>query len=68
MPASDTRQTWTTRKLLAWMKDAFTRAGIDSPQLCAELLVAHVLGCERLKLYTDPDRPATPSSARHSAG
>jgi len=53
-------QTWTTRKLLAWMKDAFAKAGIDSPQLCAEMLVAHVLGCERLRLYMDPDRPATP--------
>lgn len=53
-------QTWTTRTLLAWMKDAFAKAGIDSPQLCAEMLLAHVLGCERLKLYTDPDRPATP--------
>lgn len=53
-------QTWTTRKLLAWMKDAFAKAGIDSPQLCAEMLVSHVLGCERLKLYMDPDRPAAP--------
>lgn len=55
-----TTQTWTTRKLLAWMKEAFAKAGLDSPQLCAEMLVAHVLGCERLKLYTDPDRPASP--------
>jgi release factor glutamine methyltransferase len=53
-------QVWTTRTLLAWMKGAFIKAGIDSPQLCAEMLVAHVLGCERLKLYTDPDRPAAP--------
>ncbi|HZW09156.1 MAG TPA: peptide chain release factor N(5)-glutamine methyltransferase [Phycisphaerales bacterium] len=53
-------QTWTTRKLLAWMKEAFAKAGLDSPQLCAEMLVAHVLGCERLKLYMDPDRPAAP--------
>lgn len=59
-PTRQSQQTWTTRKLLAWMKDAFTKAGIDSPQLCAEMLVAHVLGCERLKLYTDPDRPASP--------
>lgn len=60
MPAREAPPTWTTRKLLAWMKDAFVKAGIDSPQLCAEMLVAHVLGCERLKLYTDPDRPASP--------
>ncbi len=51
---------WTTRALLAWMRDAFTKAGIDSPRLCAEMLLAHTLGCERLRLYMDADRPATP--------
>ncbi len=58
--AKHTAKTWTTRELLAWMKGAFLKAGIDSPQLCAEMLLAHVLGCERLKLYTEPDRPAAP--------
>lgn len=51
---------WTTRRLLAWMTSAFTKKGLDSPRLFAEMLVAHVLGCERLRLYMDPDRPATP--------
>ncbi|MCC7388926.1 MAG: peptide chain release factor N(5)-glutamine methyltransferase [Phycisphaerales bacterium] len=60
MPTREASPAWTTRKLLAWMKEAFAKAAIDSPQLCAEMLVAHVLGCERLKLYTDPDRPASP--------
>jgi release factor glutamine methyltransferase len=59
MQASTTEH-WTTRKLLAWMGEAFTKKGLDSPRLLAELLMAHVLGCERLKLYMDPDRPATP--------
>lgn len=40
------------------MSGAFTSKGLDSPRLCAEMLLAHVLGCDRLKLYTDPDRPA----------
>jgi len=52
--------TWTTRTLLAWMGEAFAKAEIDSPRLCAEMLLAHVLGCERLRLYMDADRPATP--------
>lgn len=56
--AATTQDTWTTRRLLAWMGDAFTKKGLDSPRLMAELLMAHVVGCERLKLYTDPDRPA----------
>lgn len=51
---------WTTRRLLAWMTEAFTRQDLDSPRLSAELLMAHVIGCDRLKLYTDADRPAAP--------
>jgi release factor glutamine methyltransferase len=51
---------WTTRTLLAWMSRAFTEKGLDSPRLMAEMLVSHVIGCERLKLYMDPDRPASP--------
>jgi release factor glutamine methyltransferase len=52
-------ETWTTRRLLAWMNEAFTKNGLDSPRLQAELLLAHVIGCERLKLFTDADRPAS---------
>lgn len=59
MPAA-ANQTWTTRSLLKWMIDAFTRQGLDSPRLCAELLLSHVIGCERLRLYMDADRPAAP--------
>lgn len=51
---------WTTRRLLAWMMDTFTRKELDSPRIQAEMLLEHVLGCKRLDLYTDPDRPATP--------
>lgn len=55
-----TEQAWTTRKLLAWMSEAFTSKDLDSPRLCAEILLAHVIGCDRLRLYMDADRPATP--------
>ena len=57
---SNTSQVWTTRKLLAGMGDAVTKAEPGSPRLCAEMLVSHVIGCERLKLYIEPDRPAAP--------
>lgn len=53
-------QVWTTRALLAWMIDAFTKKGLDSPRLMAELLVSHVIGCDRIRLYMDADRPASP--------
>lgn len=52
-------EAWTTRKLLSWMGEAFTRKGLDNPRLFAEMLLAHVLGCERLRLYMDADRPAS---------
>ena len=58
--AQATNQTWTTRDLLAWMNDAFTKNDLDSPRRMAEMLMAHILGVERLKLYMDPDRPSTP--------
>jgi release factor glutamine methyltransferase len=51
---------WTTRRLLAWMTEAFTKKGLDSPRLSAELLISHVVGCDRLRLYMDADRPASP--------
>jgi release factor glutamine methyltransferase len=59
MSSSGARTIWTTRDLLAWMQEAFARAGVDSPRICAEQLLAHVLGCDRLRLYMDADRPAT---------
>ena len=51
-------ETWSTRRLLTWTTDYFKRKKIDSPRLSAEMLLAHVLGVDRLKLYMDPDRPA----------
>jgi len=42
------------------MSEAFTRQKLDSPRLFAELLMAHVLGCDRLKLYMEADRMASP--------
>lgn len=51
---------WTTRKLLAWMRQAFTKKELDAPGLMSEILLAHVLGCDRLRLHMEADRPATP--------
>jgi release factor glutamine methyltransferase len=50
---------WTTRRLLKWMSDHFQSKAIDSPRVVAEMLLAHVLGCERLRLYMESDRPAS---------
>ena len=42
------------------MTRAFTEKGLDSPRLSAEMIIAHVLGCDRMRLYMDQDRPASP--------
>lgn len=64
-PVSDSpakpNEPWTTRTLLAWMTGAFRDRGLDSPRLQAEMLLAHVLGCERMRLYMDADREASPA-------
>lgn len=52
-------ETWTTRKLLAWTTQHFEDKSIDSPRVAAEMLLGHVLGVPRLKLYMEPDRPAS---------
>ena len=52
MPAA-----WTTRSLLAWMTQDFSALGLGTPRLDAEVLVAHVLGVDRMRLYMDLDRP-----------
>ena len=51
---------WTTRRLLGWSTEFFEKHTIDSPRLTAELLLSHIIGCERLKLYMEVERPATP--------
>ena len=50
---------WTTRKLLAWTTEHFEKKGLDSPRVSSEMLLSHVLKTDRLKLYMDPDRPAS---------
>jgi release factor glutamine methyltransferase len=49
--------TWTTLKLLNWTQGYFAQKGIDSPRLTAEVLLAHALSCDRVRLYLDFDKP-----------
>ncbi|MGD1915344.1 MAG: peptide chain release factor N(5)-glutamine methyltransferase [Phycisphaerales bacterium] len=51
---------WTTRKLLDWLRGALKDKGGEDSRLCAEMLVARVLVCPRLKLYMEVARPASP--------
>jgi release factor glutamine methyltransferase len=45
--------------LLKWTTEFLGRKGVDQPRLSAEMLLAHVLDCERLRLYMEADRPAS---------
>jgi release factor glutamine methyltransferase len=47
-----TSESWTVRRLLVWTTDYLRRKGAESPRLDAEVLLAHVLGWERVALYT----------------
>lgn len=50
-------EVWSVLRLLRWTTDHFAARGIESPRLDAELLLAHALGVERLRLYLDFDKP-----------
>jgi len=54
---AERRRLWTTLDLIRWTKDFFERKGLPSPRLEAELLLAEVLGCERIRLYVDFQKP-----------
>ena len=56
---------WTVRRLLDWTREHFRSRGLESPRLCAELLLAHCLGCERIELYTRYD--AVPTDAQRAS-
>lgn len=48
---------WTTLSVLDWTTQRFTEAGIAAARLEAQILLAHVLGCTRMQLYTGFDKP-----------
>ena len=58
MEASITEQKlWTSLSLINWSTDYLASKEIDSPRLTCELLLARVLRCSRIDLYTKFDRP-----------
>ena len=51
---------WTVGRLIPWAAEYLGGHGVDSPRLCGELLLAHVLGCSRLDLYLRFEQPLKP--------
>jgi len=54
---SPSAEAWTIRKVLDWTRGHFEKHDVDAPRLTAELLLAHLLQVERVKLYMDLERP-----------
>jgi release factor glutamine methyltransferase len=48
---------WTVLTLVRTTSEYFQKRGVPAPRLSAEYLLAEVLGCRRLDLYLDFDRP-----------
>ena len=51
------RNLWTVKDVLQWTTDYFTKKGIATARLDAEVLLAHALGVDRLQLYLNSERP-----------
>jgi release factor glutamine methyltransferase len=49
--------TWTILGVLNWTVGRFAERGLATPRLDAEVLLAHVLGLDRVGLYTRFDQP-----------
>jgi release factor glutamine methyltransferase len=55
--ASERRGPWTLGELLRWTQARFASAGLAQPRQDAEHLLAHAIGCSRVTLYVEHDRP-----------
>ncbi len=48
---------WTVGRVARWAADDFRARGLEAPRVEAELLLAHVLKVDRVRILTDPSRP-----------
>jgi release factor glutamine methyltransferase len=56
-PSSTAPKSWTIGSLVKWATDDFRARGIENPRLDAELLVAHALKIDRMRVILDSARP-----------
>ena len=54
---SEKKDRWTILEVLDWTRKHFEQRGLESPRLEAELILAHVLGIQRVMLYARFDQP-----------
>jgi len=53
-------ESWTILHLISWCREYFTGKGIGTPRLDAEVLLAHVLGVDRVGLYLRFEQELSP--------
>ncbi|HJT24092.1 MAG TPA: peptide chain release factor N(5)-glutamine methyltransferase [bacterium] len=51
------KDTWTPLKIIQWAVPYLTQKGISNPRMDVELILAHALQLDRLKVYLQFDRP-----------
>ena len=57
---------WSIMKILNWTKQHFEAKGVENPRLDAEVLLCAVLKCERIKLYTEFDKPLSEEAVSYT--
>ncbi|BBB91497.1 MAG TPA: peptide chain release factor N(5)-glutamine methyltransferase [Methylomusa anaerophila] len=58
---TDVPKSWNIGLILNWTRQYFSEKGVENPRLDAEVLLSHILGRDRLYLYTHFDQPLTAS-------
>ncbi len=54
------KKIWTILDILSWGTSYLNERGFEESRLTIELLLSHVLKCQRIQLYTNFDRPLSP--------
>jgi release factor glutamine methyltransferase len=54
-------EVWTVGRVVRWAADDFRARGVESPRLEAELLLAHALSIDRLRVIVESERPLEPT-------
>jgi release factor glutamine methyltransferase len=52
-----TSDRWTVLQVITWTTEYFQKKGLDNPRLEAEVLLAHLMGKDRMGLYLNYDTP-----------
>ncbi|MGC8898042.1 MAG: peptide chain release factor N(5)-glutamine methyltransferase [Bacteroidota bacterium] len=56
---SEQKKRWTVMELIRWSTEYLRERGFNDSRLTVELLLAHALGCRRLDLYLQFEKPLT---------